>query len=321
MENQALTITGPAAIEARRRTLPELWRDRLAADVEAGELAADTAATYRRGLGKFIAWGAADPERTNDGAVKTWLADLRAGGASQNSIAAWFAGLRAFFAWAVSERHIPADPTQGVKRGRRKGTAKTHKRELLTDDEMIRILSLDLSRRDRALVHLLAYTGARGIELHRADIEDLRTEGGEMVLFVQGKGRIEKDEKIVIAHPDARDAVYSYLAERKTDQGPLFASEANRTAGGRLSRRALRAIVRGILDRAGITSRRKTCHSFRHSAITNAIRNGATMTDAQGMARHANIATTQVYFHNLERMTNAAEKRIDYRRPAAETGR
>lgn len=317
MENQALITTEQTGIETRRRTLPELWFDCLAADVEAGELAADTAATYKRGLGKFIAWGAADPERANDGAVKAWLAALRAGGASQNSIAAWFAGVRAFFAWAVSERHIPADPTQGVKRGRRKGTAKTHKRELLTDDEMIRILNIDLSRRDRALIHLLAYTGARGIELHRADIEDLRTEGGELVLFVQGKGKDEKDEKVVIAHPDARDAIYNYLAERKTDQGPLFASEANRTAGGRLSRRALRAIVRGILDNAGITSRRKTCHSFRHSAITNAIRNGATMTDAQAMARHASPNTTMTYFHELNRMTNAAEKRIDYRRPAA----
>lgn len=317
MENQAIAIIEPAEIEARRRGIEEEFYSYLAGEVEAGQMAADTAASYRRGLRKFVGWGAADPDRATDHAIKQWLADLRAGGASPNAIAAWFAGVRAFFQWACAEGRIAADPTQGVKRGRRAGTAKAHKRELLTDDEMCRILESELSPRDRALVYLLAYTGARGIELHRANVEDLHTEGGELVLHVQGKGRDEADERVIIAHPAARAALYDYLAARGTDRGPLLASESNRSEGERLSRRALRAIVRGILDRAGIVSRSKTVHSFRHSAITNAIRNGASLLDTQAMARHASPNTTMIYYHALNRIENAAEKRIDYRRPAA----
>lgn len=317
MENTALIpTTAGAAIEAKPGARVDQWEAYLRREVEAGQMAEATAAAYRRGFGKFQAWAATTTaEHTPQATLKQWLADLRAADLSQNTISVWFAGVRAFFAWALSEGHIPADPTQGIKRGKRAGTAKKHKRDILTDDEMIRILTSSLSARDRALVHLLAYTGARGVELHRANIEDLKTEGGERVLYVQGKGRDEKDECVIIASADAKDALRAYLAERQTATGPLFVSESNRSQGDkRLTPRALRYLVRGILDRAGIVERSKTTHSFRHSAITSAIRNGASLQDAQAMARHANLATTQIYFHNLARIENAAERRIQYKR-------
>lgn len=312
MENTEIIRTESTEIERREASLVDQWHDSLALDVRAGSMAQATAETYKRGLAKFVTWGQANPEHVTDHAVKSWLASLRDAGISQNAIAVWFAGVRAFFQWAVSEKHIASDPTQGIKRGKRAGTAKTHKREMLSDDEMMRVLNGDLSKRDRALVHLLAYTATRGIELQRADIEDLRTEGHDLVLYVQGKGELEKNQKVVIAHPSAVTAIYDYLGERKASRGALFISGSNRNAGGRISSRALRGIVRGILDNAGVTSRNKTVHSFRHSAITSAIRNGATLQDAQAMARHANVATTQVYFHHLDRMKNAAERRIGY---------
>jgi integrase/recombinase XerD len=311
MKDQALTVQA-GAIAPRRPDLVSMWGEALALEVAAGNLSEATAATYRRGLRKFVEWGAGDPERASDHAVKEWIAALRSAGASQNAVSVWFAGVRSFFAWAVSERHLGLDPTQGVKRGRRIGTKDNHKRDLLTDDEMLRVLSSSLSARDRALVHLLAYTGARGVEMHRADIEDLKTEAGELVLMVCGKGRLEKDERVVIANTDAKRAVYDYLAERQAHAGPLFTSESNRTSGGRLSSRGLRAIVRNILDGAGVTSRSKTTHSFRHSAITSAIVNGASLLEAQAMARHADPATTMIYVRQVRRIEDAAERRINY---------
>lgn len=314
MSETALTTTTQTqtALERTGAGLVAAWDRWLALEVSTGELAQTTADTYRRGMRKFVEWGQAQPGAATDHAVKEWLASLKAAGHSQNAVAVWFAGVRSFFQWAVSEHHVAVDPTAGIKRGRRKKANQRHKREMLTDAEMLRVLSSKLSARDRALVHLLAYTGARGIELQRADIEHLRTEGGELVLLVQGKGESEANSSIVIAHPDARDAIYNYLAERGTDKGPLFTSESNRTKGGRLSSRALRETVRGILDNAGITTRAKSTHSFRHTAITAAIRGGASLHDAQAMARHTNPNTTMVYFHNLKRMEDAAERRISY---------
>jgi integrase len=54
-------------------------------------------------------------------------------------------------------------------------------------------------------------------------------------------------------------------------------------------------------------SAKLTAHSLRHTAITLALVGGATVQQAQAMARHANINTTMIYAHNLERMDRAAE--------------
>ncbi len=48
---------------------------------------------------------------------------------------------------------------------------------------------------------LMAYTAARQIELHRADLADLRTISGHLVLAVQGKGRGEKGRGAGVGQP------------------------------------------------------------------------------------------------------------------------
>jgi len=56
----------------------------------------------------------------------------------------------------------------------------------------------------------------------------------------------------------------------------------------------------------------KTTHSLRHSAITNAIRNGASPMQVQAMARHSSFDTTLNYVHEVDRIDNPAEDLISY---------
>jgi integrase len=56
----------------------------------------------------------------------------------------------------------------------------------------------------------------------------------------------------------------------------------------------------------------KTTHSLRHSAITSAIRNGATPLQVQSMARHKSFDTTMNYYHEVGRTANPAEDLINY---------
>ena len=46
-------------------------------------------------------------------------------------------------------------------------------------------------------------------------------------------------------------------------------------------------------------------------AITLALQAGAPILQVQAMARHKNIATTMIYAHNLNRIEDAAERKID----------
>jgi len=292
------------------------WHAALTLLVSANDLSATSKATYINGMKRFTAWAAVANAAISDDTLREWKAALVADGYKPGSINTWLAGVRAFFAWAVGARRLAYNPAQGVKGAKRKGTSSKHKREALTDAEVLRVLASEdrhttTGKRNTALIYLMAYTGARTVEIHRADLGDLKTDSGRLVLAVQGKGQTESDEVIVIAHPEAEAALYDWLAVRGDAPGPLFVGVGNRHHG-RLSLRAIRGIVKDAYARAGVRGANKTTHSLRHTAITNAIRHGAPLQKAQAMARHANVATTMIYFHETDRVENPAEGFIQY---------
>lgn len=294
------------------------WHAALDRRVAAGELANTTRAAYTIGAAKFITWAteAKITQPTSD-TIRDWIGALRAAGHKPGSINTWLSGLRAFYTWAIDERRMVIDPTAGVKGDKRKGTKQKHKRAALTDREVLRVLSkpntsTPIGLRDKAILSLMAYTAARSIEVHRADYDDLKSESGQLVLYVQGKGRDEKDELIVIDNPDAAGAVHDWLSARGDQPGPLFVSLSDRSHGDRLSLRAIRDLIKGYYKAAGVLGKSKTTHSLRHAAISNAIRHGAPVQKVKAMARHASIDTTMIYYHEIDRLSDPAERYISY---------
>ena len=165
--------------------------------------------------------------------------------------------------------------------------------------------------RDKAIISLMLHTGVRDVEVMRANKGDLGTRGGHEVLAVRGKGRDEADEVVKIS-PVLDQDIRAYLKLRGPlpSSAPLFASVAPRNKGGRLTTRSISRIVKEALRRIGIDDPRYTAHSLRHSAITFALLAGAELADAQAMARHADISTTMIYSHHVDRLANAAEDRV-----------
>lgn len=319
---EALARIETGALTETARNLPAEWFAHLEREVMAGQMAADTAATYKRGFAKFQTWGEsrlAEGAAIDRSAVLDWIADLRASGKSAKSISVWLSGARAFFQWGLSQGSFPADPTAGVKAGKRSNTRR-HAKDRLTDEEVARLLGLaSLTNRNRALIWLALYTAARSVELWRADIEDLRTVGQQMLFFVQGKGRTEKDEALVIAAKSARDAVRDYLAELAEvghRSGALFVTE--RKFDGeyqRISRRTLRRAIRDAFDAAGIIEPTKTAHSLRHTAISKIVEVTGDIRKAQKVARHSSVTTTEIYAHELDRLRDPGEAHIKFGLP------
>lgn len=201
--------------------------------------------------------------------------------------------------------------TEGVKSPKR---AQGFKKDSLTHSQCKDVLDGMKDKeglraaRDFALVNLLARTGLRVIEAARADIGDLRTISGKQVLLVQGKGHSEKDDFVVLM-PDAYKPIQDYLTFRGETDGnaPLFVSLANKNKGERMTTRSISRICKCAFREAGLDSERISAHSLRHTAVTAALLNGATVQEAQAMARHSNINTTMIYAHNIERLENPAE--------------
>ena len=165
--------------------------------------------------------------------------------------------------------------------------------------------------RDYALFNLLIRTGLRTVEVSRATVGDLRQESGEAILQVQGKGRDSKDDFVLLVDETLRP-LRKYLASRGalSEKDPLFSSTSNRTNGEPLKERTISWIIKEALRKIDIDDSRITAHSLRHTAVSLSIKNGASLIQAQAMARHSDPKTTMIYFHNHERIKSGAERFI-----------
>ena len=228
------------------------------------------------------------------------------------TVSSYLASVRSFYAYSEDNgiENI-AHRVKGVTDSR------SFKKEPLTPDQARRLLaSIDCSTekgmRDFAILNLMLRTGLRDIEIVRANCKDIQTKAGVDVLYVQGKGRASKDNFVVLT-PKALSPITTYLEKRGNvnELDPLFASVSSRNAGERLTVRSISRIAKSALRAIGIDDERYTAHSLRHTAITFSLLGGATERDAQQMARHANITTTMLYSHDIDRIKHAAEREID----------
>lgn len=296
------------------------WQADLERRAAAGELAEATVQTYRRGMARFLAWTSAQNlERIGPQAIREWKAALLREGHKPQGVNTFYCGVRSFFHWAVAERGLAYDPTAGVGGASRQAQNRKHKREALTDDEVLRVLAQPdgatvEGKRDRAMLHIMAYTGARSVEVQRAVIGDLQT-GDRLRLRVQGKGRAEADEALYLVNPALLDALYAWLAvhPRGADvRAPLFCGLGNRNPGGPLTMKTIRRLVKTYYKSAGVVDPRKTTHSLRHSLVTNLIRRKVPPTKIMTVTRHRSVDTLLVYAHEIDRDSDPAEAYVNY---------
>ena len=217
-----------------------------------------------------------------------------------------------FFNFLSVEGYLAKNPAEHLKGLKVDNT--THKKDALSSDMVKAILgtfntSTLQGKRDKAIFALMATAGLRTIEIRRADISDIALRDGKYFLQVQGKGRNDKSESVQIAD-GVFNLISDYLNSRTDNAGNLFGSLSRRNYGGRLTTTSISRIVKNALIRAGYNSRRLTAHSLRHTAATVALKAGATLRQVQQVLRHKNIAVTQIYLHDLDRLTNNAESLV-----------
>jgi integrase/recombinase XerD len=271
--------------------------------------------TYRRALKQFFTYleteGVTRPTRETLIAYKTYLIDKKL---SPYTVSAYIIAVRKMFQWTESE-HLYANIASQIKgqkkpKGFKKDALSVNQaRKLLTDMETETLSGA----RDYALVNLLVRTGLRTIETARANVEDIRQQGEQAVLYIQGKGRDSKDD-IVILTEETLEPIRAYISMRGQgvkDSSPLFISHSDRNYGERLTTRSISRIVKDRLQASGLDDRRLTAHSLRHTAVTFSLIGGATIQEAQTLARHSDINTTLIYAHNLDRISKAPELKID----------
>lgn len=308
MERNIIPVQAQSIIEAR--TISEELGNSFIAYLDAKP---KTVQTYTRAIRQFFKWmNENDIHRPTFEDIKAYREELMQTH-KPTTVQAYIFTVRRFFEWAESAGVYPnvAGKIKGARIDRE------HKKDYLTSEQVKAVLQgIDRStlqgKRNYAIVALMITGGLRDIEVSRAKVEDLRTAGNNTVLFLQGKGHDEKTDYVIIPEQTER-AIREYLKARgKADQTePLFTSLSNNSTGKPMTTRSISEVAKQSMIQAGYDSERLTAHSMRHTAVTLAlIANGGNIQEAQQFARHADISTTMIYAHNLERQNNQCSKLI-----------
>ena len=272
-----------------------------------------TLSTYQRALRQVFKYfkehGISQPTHQD---IVDFKKALEAKGRKAATIGSYLVACRRFFTWTEQAGIFP-NITQGIKAPRQE---RGHKRDYFGASQLKGIMQgmrrdTLQGKRDYAIFALMATCGLRTIEVSRANIEDIRNLGGEMILYVQGKGRRDRTEFVKLPEP-LLQAINEYLALRGNapDDAPLFAGIGNRNRNGRMCTRTISQIAKRAMRSAGFNSRRLSAHSLRHSSVTLSLLAGQSIQEVQSFARHANIATTTIYSHAVERIRSTCEASI-----------
>ena len=274
-----------------------------------------TLETYKRALRQFFKFLTAEqitqPARADIIRYRDALSAKHKATTTQSYLNA----VKRFFAFTELTGKYP-DITKTVKNV--KVSRGTYRKDYLTADQLNQILTI--MEKDRtteglrnAALFRLTVTGAlRTIEIERANIEDLKTRGDNTVLYVQGKGKDEKDTPVIVTGKAER-ALRAYLATRPRAKGddPLFTSTSNRNLNGRMTTRSISGIIKKAMRNAGFNSDTLTAHSLRHTAATLNLQAGAPVEEVQQFLRHSDISNTMIYAHMLDIDKNQCSGRID----------
>ncbi|MER7003597.1 site-specific tyrosine recombinase XerD [Dactylosporangium sp. NPDC000555] len=272
-------------------------------------LAANTLASYRRDLERYVEWlVAAGIGRLSDVAARDiagHVAALRTAGGdspplSASSAARAASAVRGLHRFALLEGLAPDDPSREVK------PPSLPKRlpKALDVDQVSRLLAVPpqaggpLDLRDAALLEFLYGTGARISEAVGIAVDDLDLDARPGMAVLRGKGG---KTRLVPMGNYARTSLDAYLVRGRPSLAANGTGVPNvflNARGGALSRQSAWTILRKAAQRAGLPvdgPAGVSPHTLRHSFATHLLDGGADIRVVQELLGHASVTTTQVY--------------------------
>lgn len=159
--------------------------------------------------------------------------------------------------------------------------------EVLSRNEVARILACLSNRKHRYMISLIYSAGLRRSELLNLTPKDIISE--RMLVRIMGKGR--KCRYSLLSEKLLKD-LREYFKEYRPQKW-LFEGE---TPGEQYSASALVKILKEAASRAGI-KHRVHVHMLRHSFATHLLEQGTDLRTIQELLGHNDIKTTSIYLH------------------------
>jgi len=285
----------------------QLYSDYLAEEKHSSE---NTLSSYMRDIRQFQAWllsaGISDLRKVKKDTISDYLSYLENNGKSPATITRCVATMKSFFTFMAQSgamRSNPAKSVSGVKVERKYP-------EILTSQEVDLFLEQpkcidEKGYRDHAMLELLYATGIRVTELINLNVEDVNLPLGMICCH----GHNGKSRSIPL-YPAAVEALSSYINDirphilRASDDPALFVN----MNGDRMTRQGFWKIIKYYQEKAEI-KKDITPHTLRHSFAVHLLENGADLRSIQEMLGHADISSTQIYTHVINRELKSVYKK------------
>ena len=327
-----------APITGRATVLPAIFSGESRAAIERTDeyfrvaLSNDsTRANYRRAVTAFCHWvSARNITRLRDIQavdVADFL-DERRTKVSIPMVITDLSAMRGWLEYLTRGGLLPFNPAASVKAPRYKRTE--GKTPGMNAGEASQLLaSIDgqavKDKRDRAIVGLMLYSGCRASAVSAMKVDDFYQTGARFMINLHEKGG---QDRTMVLHHQAAEYLLEWVAAAGIagePKSPLFRTMPKRVklqekpfTENAIGIKNMLVLVKTRCEKAGLGDR-FTNHSFRVTAITNMLENGATIEQAQRLAGHADARTTGLYDRRSRAVTTEIVETINYSssRPAA----
>jgi integrase/recombinase XerD len=240
--------------------------------------------------------------------LKAFLILLRERELSSSSINSYFAALKSFFEYMEEEGIVRSNPIPSFRARYLKNLMKEIKndaynsrRQLISVEDMQKLVNSTLDPRDRAVMVLFAKTGIRRNELITLDLKDIDLGNLSITL----KKTSKRTNLVVYFDEECSRLLKRWLQLREeydvdTKQQALFINQDNQ----RLNRTAIYQMVKNYAEKIGIHDPKSdniedkfTPHCFRHWFTTHLLRNGMSREFVSELRGDSHEATIDIYNH------------------------
>ena len=257
-----------------------------------------TVKAYRHDLEQFVGYlkeeyQSNDLTQVKTTEVKSYVVHLKGKGIENRSINRKISALRTFYRYCLREGLVEKTPLTGIKALKQpKALVK-----FVTETDINKVSygdDADFAKlRDHLLFELLYQTGMRQAELRGLRDADIDKMGMEVKIH----GKRNKDRlvplslqmvQLITKYQTLRDATFEAKADR------LLLNDR----GGEMTPTYVYNKVHRMLE--GVTTlKQKSPHVLRHTFATHLLDEGASLVAIQKLLGHQDLATTQVYAHNI----------------------
>ena len=183
-----------------------------------------------------------------------------------------------------------------------------HLPEILSQDEVARLIDATRTPFQRILVMTLYATGARRSEVAHLKISDIDSQ--RMVVHIHGgKGRKDRDVMLSLALLEELRTYWRGLRHKPSEW--LFPGNRWHTSSRPISPKAIWYACQQAALRAGLEHKHIHPHTLRHCFATHLLEAGADLRTIQVLLGHSELEETMIYLHLSKKHLSATASPLD----------